>query len=130
MTKTVRLKEQCILIKDKKYGINIRKWCAEHEEYVENALEGDLPAEEYERLVRIHEKKLGYLMHERLIHLIVMSLIAILVIFALALIVFAPDTIMVSGPLFLIAFILLAFYIRHYFFLENTVQRWYTLMDK
>lgn len=114
--------------RDAKYGINVRKWCGEHEDHVVAALAGDLSSEEYEALRRDHEKMLGYLMHERLIHLIVMCLTALVVIFAIALIIFAPDTVMISGTLFLLSFVLLIFYIRHYFFLENTVQRWYTLI--
>lgn len=114
--------------RDTKYGINVRKWCRAHEEQVAAALADDLKPDEYEALLHDHEKKLGYLMHERLIHLIVMCLTAIVVIFAIALIIFAPDTVMMSGTLFLISFVLLIFYVRHYFFLENTVQRWYTLI--
>lgn len=106
-------------------GINIRKWCLEHEELIETRLAGETDADELAVLLALHEKKLSWLMHERLVHLIVMCLTAVLVMFSMGLILFVPETITLSGPLFLIAFVLLIFYVRHYFFLENTVQRWY-----
>ena len=46
------------------------------------------------------------------------------------LIMFIPDSIIFSMPMFLILFVLLFFYIRHYFFLENTVQRWYRIAEE
>ena len=108
-------------------GINIRKWCNAHETYIAEKLESDMSEAVRDELANLHEKRLTWLMHERLIHLIVMCITAILVMFSIALILFLPDTIVFSGALFVISFILLAFYIRHYFFLENTVQRWYLI---
>lgn len=111
--------------RSEKYGINVRKWCHEHEAEAEKMLSGNAGAAELEEFAKIHDRKLTWLMHERLIHLIVTAVITVVVIFAMALIIFAPETITLSGLLFLIAFILLIFYVRHYFFLENTVQKWY-----
>lgn len=111
-----------------RYGIGIRKWCITHEEYVGSVLENNPSDEELRDLIALHEKKLAYLMHERLVHLIVMCLVAVLTMFAMGIILLLPETITLSGPLFLIAFVLLIFYVRHYFFLENTVQRWYVLL--
>ena len=111
-------------------GINIRKWCLAHEAYIDEKLSSDMSSAEKNDVVKFHEKRLTWLMHERLVHLIVMCLTAILVMFAMALVLFLPETLPFSIPLFLIAFILLIFYVRHYFFLENTVQRWYVLYDK
>lgn len=111
-------------------GINIRKWCLAHEELIETRLAGETDADELADLFALHEKKLSWLMHERLVHLIVMCLTAVLVMFSMGLILFLPEMITLSGPLFLIAFILLIFYVRHYFFLENTTQQWYVLDEK
>ena len=115
---------------DTRCGINIRKWCIAHEAYIGEKLSSDMSAAEKTELAKLHDKRLSWLMHERLVHLIVMCLTAILVMFAMALVLFLPETMLFSIPLFLIAFILLIFYVRHYFFLENTVQRWYVLYDK
>ena len=115
---------------NKRTGINIRKWCMAHEAYIGKILSSDISEAEATEASALHEKRLAYLMHERLIHLIVMCLTAILVMFSIALILFLPDTIVFSGAMFAISFILLAFYIRHYFFLENTVQQWYLIDEK
>ncbi len=85
----------------------------------------DLEAAELRQLRELHEKKLAWLMHERLIHLIVLLITVILTLFSLALLMFLPETAPASLVMFLIVFVLLIFYVRHYFFLENTVQRWY-----
>ena len=111
-------------------GINVRKWCLAHEEYIDEKLAADISAAEISEVAKLHEKKLAWLMHERLIHLIVMTLTAILVMFAMALMAFLSETLTMSGALFLIAFILLVFYVRHYFFLENTVQSWYLISEE
>lgn len=115
---------------DRKYGINVRKWCAQHEAYVEEVLSKAGTNEELERLKALHEKKLSWLMHERLVHLIVLFITVILALFAMGLLLFLPETLPASLPLFMIVFVLLIFYVRHYFFLENTVQRWYMIDER
>ena len=109
-----------------RYGINVTRWCRDHEEMVENALKGsksyDLP-----ELLKLHEKRLSWLMHERLIHLIVLFITAVITLFALGVILLVPDTYPFSLVLFAIVFVLTVFYVKHYFFLENTVQHWYKL---
>ena len=113
-----------------RYGINIKKWCREHENYVEDAMQKAATDEDAECLLKLHEKKLTWLMHERLIHLIVLFITVVLALFAMGLLLFLPETLPASLPLFVIVFILLIFYVRHYFFLENTVQRWYIIDEK
>ena len=97
---------------------------------MDETLASDISESAKNDVVKLHERRLTWLMHERLIHLIVMCLTAVLVMFSMALVMFLPETMPFSIPLFLIAFVLLIFYIRHYFFLENTVQQWYVLYDK
>ncbi len=113
-----------------RYGVKIKDLCRQHEQSVMSALEKEMTQSARESLIREHEKMLAWLMHERLIHLIVTFMTVILVMFAMVLIVFLPESVMFSFPLFVITFILLIFYIRHYFFLENTVQYWYILDGK
>ncbi|MCR5688246.1 MAG: hypothetical protein K6G58_09525 [Lachnospiraceae bacterium] len=115
---------------DRRYGINVKKWCRAHEAKVEEAGKKCTSPDELRALLIIHEKRLSWLMHERLIHLIVLFITVILVIFAMSLMLFLPETLPASLPMFAIAFILLIFYVRHYFFLENTVQYWYTISEK
>ena len=113
-----------------RYGINVKKWCLDHENDLRVMTEGALSDDDRCRILALHEKKLSWLMHERLVHLIVTLITVILVLFAMSLILFLPDTLPFSLPLFLILLVLLFFYIRHYFFLENTVQNWYLLYEE
>ena len=108
-------------------GINVRKWCKEHEAYIEEQLSQKSSPDDLSEVRALHEKKLSWLMHERLIHLIVLLITVILVLFSMALILFLPESITASLPMFIITFVLACFYVRHYFFLENTVQHWYSL---
>ena len=113
-----------------KYGINVKKWCKEHEAYVEDALQTAEGDKSLDDLITLHEKKLSWLMHERLIHLIVLFITVVLALFSLAFLLFIPETLPATLPLFVIVFVLLIFYVRHYFVLENTVQRWYMIDEK
>ena len=113
-----------------KYGINVTKWCKLHEREVCGQIESALPAGELQFILSEHEKKLTWLMHERLVHLIVMITIGIVMLFSVGLILLAPDSLPASLPLFVISFVLTCFYVKHYFFLENTVQRWYAIDEE
>ncbi len=118
-------------MKDDRYGINVKKWCRRHEEMVENALAGNEGSHtDPEKLLELHEKRLSCLMHERLIHLIVLFITVVLALFALGAVLLVQETMPFSLVLFAIVFVLLIFYVRHYFFLENTVQHWYMLDEK
>ncbi len=110
-----------------KYGINIRKWCKEHECEVESRIASASGKKDLHRIRFEHAKKLHWLMHERFVHLIVLFLVVIVLMFSIALLACAPDTAPAAIPMCIIVFILTCFYVRHYFFLENTVQRWYMI---
>ncbi len=73
------------------------------------------------------EKKITFFMHERLIHLIVTVLFAILEIISLATL-----TISISLPMIILCvlfLVLLVPYVLHNYFLENSVQKLYKLRD-
>ena len=110
-----------------KYGINIRRWCKEHECEVESRIASASGKKELHRIRFEHAKKLHWLMHERIVHLIVLFMVVLLLMFSIILLVSAPETTPASLPMCIIVFILTCFYVRHYFFLENTVQKWYTI---
>ena len=110
------------------FGINMKQYCRGHEEMVRAALRenGATPA-----LVALHKEKIAMLQHERLIHLIVTVLVVIAELFALDLVLLHPDVVGIPGAVaVLVLAVLLGFYFYHYFFLENTVQRWYRLLDE
>ncbi len=71
--------------------------------------------------------QIGFFQHERFIHLVVTVTFAILAVLAIFMCQVAP-----SIPMFALAlliFVLLIPYIRHYFILENTVQKMYRYYD-
>ena len=74
--------------------------------------------------------QIGFFQHERLIHLIVTVLFAFLTIFTLACSCFLNNS---CGVMFLLlsvlCLILLVPYIRHYYILENGVQKLYEIYD-
>ena len=148
-----------------KYGINMRTWCREHEEQVQNHLlsfrgareaqaslrasekqpavsdkqpiasgdqlsTSDEPRLTPEELLRLHRTKIQYLQHERLVHLIVLVMTVFGELFTVALVLALPETVPYSLIAMYGVLILLAFYFRHYFLLENTVQHWYRLDDE
>ena len=155
-----------------KYGINMRTWCREHEEQVQNHLlsfrgareaqaslrasekqpavsdkqpiasgdqfsasgdqlsTSDEPLLTPEELLRLHRTKIQYLQHERLVHLIVLVMTVFGELFTVALVLALPETVPYSLIAMYGVLILLAFYFRHYFLLENTVQHWYRLDDE
>lgn len=108
-----------------RHGINIKKYCSEHERYLEKRLsDGD----DCQELLRLHELKLRWLQHERLVHLIVTLLISLLFLFSIWLFIALGNP--YALILIAVVLVLLGAYIRHYFFLENRVQYWYTMYDR
>ena len=66
--------------------------------------------------------------HERIVHFLVTMMFAIvLAIFVCAFLFTENPTLML---LVMIIMVLLGFYIKHYYFLENTVQEMYKIYDK
>ena len=105
------------------FGINMKTWCREHEAYI-------TAAEPSDELLSLHMTKLQILQHERLIHLIVTVMVVIAELFVVSLVVLHPELGIIAALVMLGLAVLLGFYFWHYFFLENTVQRWYRLMDE
>ena len=105
-------------------GVNMIAWCRAHEKYIDERLAaGDDPA----ALLAWHEKKLAWLQHERLVHLLVTMLTAAGFLFALGAWLYTTS----AGVLLLALGMLiwLGFYLVHYFRLENTVQHWYNIAE-
>ena len=75
-----------------------------------------------------HLVQIGFFMHERLIHLIVLALFAVLTVIAcIALDVTANISLLILALAFMI---LLVPYIKHYHLLENSVQYMYEQYDR
>lgn len=100
----------------------MKNYCREHEAFI-------TVAEPTEELLRYHEKKIAWIQHERLVHLIVTVMVVIAELFVVFLVVLHPELGLIPPILMLGLAVLLGFYFYHYFFLENTVQRWYKIYD-
>lgn len=90
--------------------------------------EGDMDEAEMEALRKEHLVQLGFFQHERLIHLIVTVTFAIAELLSLMMTMLSEELF----PLILtiLVLVLLLPYIRHYYILENEVQRMYKQYDR
>lgn len=83
---------------------------------------------ELEEIFLEHKDKIAFMQHERIVHFLVTMMFAIL------LSVFVVGFLLVENPALLllvtIIIVLLGFYIKHYYFLENTVQKMYRIYDE
>jgi len=97
--------------------------------YVDNIIENEnLSNEEMLKFKEEHLIKIGFFSHERLVHLLVTLAFAIMEMISLCLVVMNFSVpIMILMILFLV---LLIPYIRHYYILENSVQKMYSQYDK
>lgn len=118
------------MAKQDEFGINVRKWCRAHQKQVETFLSEDHTQAETEQELKYHLRKISFLQHERLVHLIVVFFTIVITLFAFGILLFIPETAAASGPIFAGFLILLFCYLMHYFFLENTVQHWYRLYEQ
>ena len=83
---------------------------------------------DWDEVIREHLIQVSFFQHERLIHLIVTVTFAVLTMLAVML-SFELET--VAGFLLPITFLILLIpYIRHYYILENGVQRLYSFYDR
>ncbi len=84
--------------------------------------------EELETLRADHLVQVSFFQHERLIHLIVTVLFALLEVISLVMVMMSPE--LFTLLLAVTVLILLLPYIRHYYILENEVQKMYKQYDK
>lgn len=113
-------------------GERLKKYLKRTEERIEY-LTGTKDSEDLRKECLAEEKaelliQIGFFQHERLIHLIVTVLFALMTIlvFLLAVTNFAPW----NGVLLLLLLVLLIPYIKHYWLLENGTQKLYQYYDK
>ena len=84
--------------------------------------------QEVEALKKEHLVKISFYQHERLIHLLVTAVFAIIELLSIILAVLSPG--ISNFLLTIIVLILLLPYIRHYYILENEVQKMYNQYDR
>ncbi len=108
------------------FGINIKEYCKNHEKKIVSAIDSGLVTEE---IIELHREKISIIQHERLVHLIVTVMVVLVELFVINLAVLHPELGILPPIIMLGLAILLGFYFYHYFFLENTLQHWYRLLE-
>lgn len=104
----------------------MRKYFSGYIAFIEAAIAGggtDFAALKAEMLVKI-----GFMQHERLVHLLVTILFALLMFMSLIAFFISENIGMLAAAVLMLA--LLIPYIAHYYFLENGVQKLYSLYDE
>lgn len=104
----------------------IGKYIREVELYMSSGMDKD-SAEALREVIGEFETKITYFSHERLIHLIVTVLFAILEI--LSILSLLNDPLLAEAILSVMFLVLLIPYVMHYYFLENSVQKMYRMRD-
>ena len=83
---------------------------------------------ELDKILAEHMDKIAFMQHERIVHfLVTLMFTVILSIFMVGMLL--TENIMLV-VLVTIIIVLLIFYIKHYYFLENTVQKMYKVYDR
>lgn len=98
------------------------------DELIKRLKEGESVPGEVERLKKEHLTQVSFFQHERLVHLIVTVTFAILEMLAIFLFMLCPGIAVFC--LVVIILVLLVPYIRHYYILENEVQKMYRQYDE
>ncbi len=104
----------------------MKKYFSEYIAFITAALENnetDFAALRSEMLVKI-----GFMQHERLIHLLVTVLFALLMFMSLIAFFVSENAGMLAAAVLML--VLLVPYIAHYYLLENGVQKLYALYDE
>lgn len=100
----------------------------DYNNYILKKLEDNKPSENWEKVSEDYLIKINFYQHERLVHLIVTALFAIMeTIVVAATVISGSIGLMILSAAILI---LLIPYVAHYYFLENTVQKMYLVYDE
>lgn len=83
--------------------------------------------EELEEILSEHKDKIAFMQHERIVHFLVTMMFAVVLAVFMGIVMFTENPAMLL--LVTIIIVLLGFYIKHYYFLENTVQKMYRVYD-
>ncbi len=102
------------------------KYLKTYRRYILSQLENE--DADLERLAEYHLKHIKFFMHERLIHLLVTILFALMTMGCFIAVAVTEKLILV--PLAAALLCLMIPYIKHYYFLENTVQLLYKDYDR
>ena len=102
------------------------KYLTQYKEYILRCLSDDNC--DLKQLLDYHRDKIAFFSHERLVHLLVMILFAVCTVITILAIVIWETLSLI--PLAALLLLLLVPYIKHYYFLENSVQLLYKYYDQ
>lgn len=97
-------------------------------EEIQRRLEEYADKAELEEIFQEHKDKIAFMQHERIVHFLVTMMFAIILAIFVCAFLFTENPALML--LVVIIMVLLGFYIKHYYFLENTVQEMYRIYDK
>ena len=95
--------------------------------YIQERLERCHDSNELDEIMAEHKDKIAFMQHERIVHFLVTMLFAFILTVFFAVLIFNVNLAVLA--LVTIVLVLLLFYIKHYYFLENTVQKMYKVYD-
>lgn len=105
----------------------MKKRILDYKKHIDALIEKDSPDTDWQKILDEHLIQTGFFQHERLIHLIVTVLFAILTFSTIAIGLIADYPYMFLATIMFL--ILLVPYISHYYLLENEVQHMYEQYD-
>ena len=101
----------------------MRQYLTEYTEKIDKLIKSKKITDED---IQNHLIKIKFFQHERLIHLLVTLFYAVFILLSIFIVKFIP----LFSIVIVIFITFLVFYVRHYFFLENSVQNLYYQYDK
>ena len=105
----------------------MKKQIQEYMNAIKLILKEDKPGTDWKDVAVRHLVKIEFYQHERLIHLIVTALFAVMEIICVATLLMTEN--LWALTLMIMILVLLVPYIGHYYFLENSVQELYLIYD-
>ena len=96
-------------------------------EYIDKMIEEDSDKTDWEDEAKKHLVQIGFYAHERLVHLIVTVLFALMTLMAILYLNYSGQIVIFALVVALL--VLLVPYIMHYYLLENSVQKMYVQYD-
>lgn len=110
-------------------GVSIlTEYLTNYMKYISDKLEKCSDENELKDILSEHLDKIAFMQHERIVHFLVTFMFAVILCIFMCAFIFSENIMLLL--LVTIIMVLLAFYIKHYYFLENTVQEMYKIYDK
>lgn len=105
----------------------MKKRILDYKNRIDTLINENSPSTDWKKVMEEHLIQISFFQHERLVHLIVMVLFALMTLTTIAVGIIADYPYMFLGTVMLL--ILLIPYISHYYLLENEVQHMYEQYD-